>query len=103
MAVSAPIHSTFLGGLSAAFSLGSPHKLEEGAVVQDVAAVHVKISQEEVSSVSTQDAALRNLLLRPSGDAAKHFERVTNVSGLPNWSRLDFDGATGYTPPSRGG
>lgn len=80
VAVSAPIHSSFLGGLSTAFSLGSPHKLEEGAVVQDVVAVHVKIAPEGVPSVSTQVAVLRNLLLRPSGDAARHSERVLNVS-----------------------
>lgn len=81
LAVTAPLHSSFLGGLSAAFSLGSPHKLEDGAIVQDVAAVHIKIAPEGVPSVSTQIAALRNLLLRPSGDAAKHFEQVINVGG----------------------
>ncbi|KAH9918644.1 uncharacterized protein B0H18DRAFT_1030145 [Fomitopsis serialis] len=64
VAISAPIHSSFLGGLSAAFSLGSPHKLQKGAIVQDVTAVHV--------------ATLRHLLSHPTGEAAKYFRLVTN-------------------------
>ncbi|KAH9831128.1 uncharacterized protein C8Q71DRAFT_305682 [Rhodofomes roseus] len=79
VAVSAPIHSSFLGGLSTAFSLGAPHKLQKGAVVQEVTAVHVKLAPEGVPSVSTQVATLRHLLLNPTdGDAAKYFRLVTN-------------------------
>ncbi|TFY56157.1 hypothetical protein EVJ58_g7809 [Rhodofomes roseus] len=75
----APIHSSFLGGLSTAFSLGAPHKLQKGAVVQEVTAVHVKLAPEGVPSVSTQVATLRHLLLNPTdGDAAKYFRLVTN-------------------------
>ena len=102
VAISAPIHSSFFGGLSAAFSLGSPHKLEDGAVVRDVAAVHVKLAPEGVPSVSTQVAALRNLLLRPSGDVATRFEQVTNVSGLLIELRAKVDCRTGHASPSRG-
>ncbi|KAL5495679.1 hypothetical protein ACEPAI_1142 [Sanghuangporus weigelae] len=69
-----------LSGLSGAFSLGSAHKLEEGAVVQNAVAVHVAIGHSVASgSVSTQIAALRHLLLDPpSGDAEKWFKEVAN-------------------------
>ncbi|KZT66550.1 carbohydrate esterase family 9 protein [Daedalea quercina L-15889] len=78
LAVSAPIHSSFLGGLSAAFSLGSMHKLEEGAVVQDIAALHVKLAPQGAPSVSTQVATLRHLLLNPVGEIGPYFQLVTN-------------------------
>ncbi|KAF7792287.1 hypothetical protein EIP86_003323 [Pleurotus ostreatoroseus] len=63
VAISAPIHYTFLSGLSTALSTGSLNKLEDGAVVQDVAAVHVSLSHGDSPSVSTEIAALRRLLL----------------------------------------
>ena len=71
----------FLSGLSAAFSLGSAHKLEGGAVVQDIVAVHVAVGHSVTSaSVSTQIAALRHLLLHPPpGEAKKWFQEVANV------------------------
>ncbi|THH28657.1 hypothetical protein EUX98_g5540 [Antrodiella citrinella] len=61
-AVTAPSTSGFLAGLSAVFSTGSEHKLKEGALIQDVAAVHVRIGHGKGPSVSTQIAALRHLL-----------------------------------------
>lgn len=68
--------------------------------MQDVVAVHVKIAPEGIPSVSTQVAALRNLLLRPAGVAARHFERVLNVSHrlTPLYMRLDSE--TGHTSTS---
>lgn len=55
-------------GLSTAFSTGAAHKLEDGAVIQDVAALHVQIGHSKRGpSVSTQIAALRNMLLGDKG------------------------------------
>ena len=72
--ITAPTGASFLSGYSTVFSTGSAHKLEHGAVVQDVAALHVKVSMSYGASVSTQIAALRALLLK--GPA---FEEVRNV------------------------
>lgn len=77
--ITAPNHAAFLGGLSVAFSLGARHKLEKGAVVQDVAAVHVTIGRSMgLPSVSTQIATLRRYLLHPSGESGKWFEKVAD-------------------------
>ncbi|KAI9463526.1 carbohydrate esterase family 9 protein [Lactarius psammicola] len=62
-AITAPSHSGFLGGLGVEFSLGSRHKLEKGAVHQDVTALHLSIVHGTTQpSVSTQIAALRQWL-----------------------------------------
>ncbi|PCH40798.1 hypothetical protein WOLCODRAFT_24274 [Wolfiporia cocos MD-104 SS10] len=61
--------STIVAGLSVTFRTGSAHKLERGAVVKQVTAVHVVLSHAAPYSVvttvsmSTQIAALRRLLL----------------------------------------
>ncbi|KAJ7273060.1 hypothetical protein C8J57DRAFT_1316535 [Mycena rebaudengoi] len=65
----------FLQGLSVFFSLGSPHKLETGAVLQEIVALHVKISLNLASSVSTQIATLRRLLL--DTHTSKHFRQAS--------------------------
>ncbi|KAH8825118.1 carbohydrate esterase family 9 protein [Flagelloscypha sp. PMI_526] len=64
-AVSAPRSYGFFSGLGVAFSLGADHKLEKGAVVQDITAVHITVSHLFGSkpSVSTQIGVLRKLLL----------------------------------------
>ncbi|KAL5534649.1 hypothetical protein ACEPAG_1112 [Sanghuangporus baumii] len=69
-----------LSGLSGAFDLGSAHKLEKGAIVQNAVAVHVAIGHSVASgSVSAQIAALRHLLLDPPpGDTEKWFTEVAN-------------------------
>ncbi|KZT28940.1 carbohydrate esterase family 9 protein [Neolentinus lepideus HHB14362 ss-1] len=79
--VSAPKSAGFLSGLSVAFSTGAGHKLEQGAVVQDVAALHVSIRHGGAApSVSTQIAALRKLLKGEGKGELEHwFKRV--VSG----------------------
>ncbi|KAJ7485560.1 amidohydrolase-domain-containing protein [Mycena latifolia] len=64
-AITAPGGSGVFRGLSVSFSLGARHKLEKGAVIQDVVAVHISISPRFPSSVSTQIATLRRLLLEP--------------------------------------
>ncbi|KAJ7841313.1 carbohydrate esterase family 9 protein [Mycena olivaceomarginata] len=62
------------------FSLGAAHKLERGAVLQEVTAVHMKVLQSLPGpSVSTQIALLRRLLLRPvDGPSKEWFLKVTN-------------------------
>lgn len=77
--MTAPVHRGFYGGLSVAFSLGASHKLEKGALIQPITAVHVSVRHTD-KSVSTQIAALRRLLQGPhEGEAGKWFEKVTQV------------------------
>ncbi|OAX43328.1 composite domain of metallo-dependent hydrolase [Rhizopogon vinicolor AM-OR11-026] len=64
MGITAPSSSGLIAGLSTVFSTGAAHRLENGAVIQDVAALHVQIGHSNKGpSVSTQIAALRNMLL----------------------------------------
>ncbi|KAJ7510331.1 hypothetical protein B0H11DRAFT_1958549 [Mycena galericulata] len=67
-AISAPSGFGVFQGLSVSFSLGARHKLEKGAVFKEAVAVHISISSQFASSVSTQIATLRRLLL----DSPKH-------------------------------
>ena len=63
-AVVAPVHHGFLGGLSTSFSTGAVNKLADGAVIQEVTALHVSVGHfASKPSISTQVAALRGLLL----------------------------------------
>lgn len=74
----------FQQGLSVALSLGSRHKLEKGAVLQEIAAVHVAISLAYGSSVSTQIAALRKLLLDPPKTEDEFgFQQASDVGLIP--------------------
>jgi hypothetical protein len=78
--VTAPSSNGFLAGLSTVFSTGLPHRLAKGAVVQDIAALHVRIDSSK-PSVSTQIAALRNLLQGGgNGELAARFEDVVQAS-----------------------
>ncbi|KAF9481555.1 carbohydrate esterase family 9 protein [Pholiota conissans] len=58
----------FFQGLGVFFNLGAGNKLEEGAILQDITAVHMAVRHREggVPSISTQIAALRRLLLYPA-------------------------------------
>ena len=79
--ITAPSHAGFFSGLGTAFSLSSNHRLQKGAVVQEVTAIHVSIRHFNKPSVSTQIAALRNLLLgKHEGLSAEWWDRVTRVS-----------------------
>lgn len=79
-AITPPQAYGFLYGLSAVFSTGSAHKLEDGALIQNVAALHVGISLESSMSVSTQIAALRRLLMSGGeGDLGIQFKKVIKV------------------------
>ncbi|KAJ7454753.1 carbohydrate esterase family 9 protein [Mycena latifolia] len=79
-AIVAPTSDGVVGGLGVAFSLGAAHKLERGAVLQEVTGVHMEVLQSLSSpSVSTQIALLRRLLLRPvDGPSKVWFDKVTN-------------------------
>jgi hypothetical protein len=62
-AIATPSHNGFLSGLGVEFSLGARHKLERGAVHEDVTGLHVSILHGTGQpSVSTQIAALRQWL-----------------------------------------
>lgn len=59
--------STFIAGLSVTFRTGSEHAMAQGAIVQDVSALHVVVGRNHPMapsgvSVSTQMATLRRLL-----------------------------------------
>ncbi|KAJ7164022.1 carbohydrate esterase family 9 protein [Mycena crocata] len=79
-AIVAPSSYGVFGGLGVAFSLGAAHKLERGAVLQEVTAVHMRVVQSlSGPSVSTQIALLRRLLLRPvDGPSKVWFQKVTD-------------------------
>lgn len=78
--ITAPQSTGFLAGLSAAFSTVSHHKLEDGALLQDVGALHVSISPVGVPSVSTQIAALRHILLgKTKGELGHALDGVKQV------------------------
>jgi hypothetical protein len=86
-AVTAPNAYGVLAGLSTAFSLGAAHKLAHGAIMQNVAAVHVSIAHGDSVSVSTEIATLRTLLLEGyKGEAGKWFEKVSEVRGFPGYA-----------------
>ena len=79
-AITPPTSQGLVAGLSTAFSTGAAHALQEGAVIQDIAALHVNVgySGSRSPSVSSQIAALRHLLLdAPSGTP---FDRVAKVN-----------------------
>ncbi|KAF8070512.1 carbohydrate esterase family 9 protein [Lyophyllum atratum] len=72
----APASGGFLSGLSTVFSTGAAHKLAKGAVVQNVAALHVSVGSSS-ASISTQIATLRRLLLgNGQGVLAQRFGEV---------------------------
>lgn len=67
-----------MAGLGTYFSLGVVHRLQRGAVIQDVTALHITIRHFGTPSVSTQIAALRRLLL--SSEKASVWFDVAQVS-----------------------
>lgn len=70
--VTAPSSNGLIAGLSTAFGTGASHRLEDGAVVQDVAALHVQIGHSNRGpSISTQIAALRNILLNDESSSTR--------------------------------
>ncbi|CDO72361.1 hypothetical protein BN946_scf184977.g58 [Trametes cinnabarina] len=81
--VVAPQGSGFLAGLSTAFSTAAAHKLEDGALVQEVGGLHVSIHPRGKPSVSTQIAALRELLLGGGTGELKHWVNKIREGEVP--------------------
>ncbi|KAF5363169.1 hypothetical protein D9758_008331 [Tetrapyrgos nigripes] len=79
-AITPPVSSGILAGLSTSFSTGASNRLARGAVLQDVVALHVAVTMgSESVSVSTQIAALRKLLLGDTkGDLGAYAGKVVN-------------------------
>ncbi|KAF9012391.1 hypothetical protein BDQ17DRAFT_1419786 [Cyathus striatus] len=76
-AVTAP-SGGYLSGLSVAFGTGSTHKLAVGAIIQDVAALHISIGSSK-PSISTQIGVLRRLLLgQGEGDLKTVFKDISS-------------------------
>ncbi|KDQ09069.1 hypothetical protein BOTBODRAFT_165096 [Botryobasidium botryosum FD-172 SS1] len=74
-----------ISGLSTAFYLGAEHKLQAGAVIKDIAALHVAVGHlglKEGPSISTQIATLRRLLLSErkseSGESENWFKEAAH-------------------------
>ena len=83
-AIVAPVHSGFYSGLGTSFSTGAIHKLEDGAVIQEITGLHVSVGHfGRKPSVSTQIAALRGFLLKlpdeSIADASKPFRDAAKV------------------------
>lgn len=77
----APRSEGFFGGLSAAFSTSGLDKLDEGALVKDVVALHISLSHYEETSISTQVGLLRKGLTGGfGGERGKWFAKVAKVS-----------------------
>src|SRR5258707_593146 len=66
-AITAP-SGTFLQGISTAFSPGAVHARVENASIIDEVALHVGVSMSARAGVSTQVAALRNMLFGEGRD-----------------------------------
>ncbi|KIY71223.1 carbohydrate esterase family 9 protein [Cylindrobasidium torrendii FP15055 ss-10] len=78
-AITAPVSYGFFSGLGTAFATGVSNKLQKGAILKEVTAVHVSVSPGDSTSVSTQIAALRKLLLSPpDGDTGSWFAKVVD-------------------------
>ncbi|KAF9227427.1 composite domain of metallo-dependent hydrolase [Gyrodon lividus] len=77
-AITAPSSTGFIAGLSTHFSLGADHALKQGAIINEVAGLHVAVSHAVTSlSISTQVASLRRLLLhRTEGPRTDYFAEV---------------------------
>lgn len=79
MAVTAPSGTGFWKGLSVAFNTGAKNGLQDGAILQEVASLHVALGKGDTASVSTEVAALRHLLL--SGKEGSAFTAAAQVCG----------------------
>lgn len=80
--VTPPVSSGHFAGLSVGFNPGASHGLEKGAIIQEVAALHVSVGHLGGArpSISTQIAALRNMLLHPDdGERGQWLKLVLQV------------------------
>ena len=74
--VSAPKSGSMISGLSVAFSNAACHSLEQGAVVTEIAALHVSLSPGGQPSVGTQIGLLRQILLSPDESRVTRWFRM---------------------------
>ena len=80
--ITAPLTKGFLSGLGTAFGTGLHHRLEKGAVLQEVTSLHFEFTHSS-PSVSTQIAALRQLFSgATTGNLAAEISRVIKVSNI---------------------
>ncbi|PPR01451.1 hypothetical protein CVT26_015084 [Gymnopilus dilepis] len=86
-AVTAPTGTGFLRGLGVAFSVGAPHALAKGAIVQKETALHVALSLGFPVSVSEQVAALRRQLFGYDDDDDEEANRQEDEA-LSVWERV---------------
>ncbi|KAF5371159.1 hypothetical protein D9758_004121 [Tetrapyrgos nigripes] len=78
-AITSPQSFGILAGLSAAFSTGASNRLAQGAVLQEVSALHMGLTIGSSVSVSTEITALRKLLLGgTTGDLGSEIEKIVN-------------------------
>lgn len=77
-AITAPSGSGFIQGLATEFFPGAENAIDHNAILQEETALHVTISHSVRASISTQIAALRQLLLESNTSAV--WQRVRNVS-----------------------
>ncbi|KAJ3528819.1 hypothetical protein NMY22_g9254 [Coprinellus aureogranulatus] len=82
-AITAPKSSGFLGGLGVHFSTRSSNRLDEGAVLQEVTAVHIAVRHFGKPSISTQIAALRRLLKGQVDGAMGDYFRQVRSGEIP--------------------
>ncbi|KAJ7143728.1 hypothetical protein C8R44DRAFT_827345 [Mycena epipterygia] len=87
--ITTPIGRGFMRGVSTVFDLGASGGLDRSAVVQVETALHTTISSTLSASVSTQIAALRNLLFYEDGS----WLRVRAYTMARHPLRLTFAGA----------
>lgn len=77
--ITSPLTKGFLSGLGAAFGTGLQHRLEKGAVLQEVTSLHFELTQSS-PSVSTHIAALRQLFFgATTGNLAAEITKVVKV------------------------
>jgi hypothetical protein len=94
-AITAPNHNGFFAGLSTHVSTRALHKLEAGAVLQNVAALHVSVLYRgNKAGVSTQIGVLRTLLLGLADGVQdgpeRWWQQVTAVSPIFDWCQCNI-------------
>ncbi|KAF7969722.1 hypothetical protein HWV62_26130 [Athelia sp. TMB] len=94
--ITAPISAGFMAGLSSHFSLVSTHKLEQGAVIKDVAAIHIAISSSHSASGVLEGhltlvCAVDTLDIMATLMQLKHETELQNGGKIMKWT---FSGAS---------
>lgn len=86
-----------MSGLSVKFSTSALHRLEPGAVIKDIVALHVSLRKGGQVSTSTQIALLRRLLGgEVKGEVGYWFKQVRKVRGNISCRRDPLHTLIGY-------